>query len=216
MNIPGFRYTAFLFVIVLLFNSCIKDLTVTNVIYTNDFNNFELKDITLGGWNNGVFGPVTNTRIGNYNGQTVLGKFNNNNVQLQLTNLPQHQALRVEFDLYLHNIWKNDVWVMSFDGAYKLITSFSNDSTVQQSYPNWYGNGTPLSPAGKNAIETYLPGVCRLTGSQRGSSMYRMVTTISHNAPLFNLSCSDAGGVLNDSCQRSWSMDNLKVSIFKN
>ena len=197
--------------------SCTKSLTVTNIVYENNFDDRNLKDIVVSGWNtNGGFGPVTDPRIGNYNGQTVLGKLNNNLVQLSLFNLPPHQALRVEFDLYLHNQWNNELWAMSFDGSYQLITGFSNDSTIKQSYPNWIGNGTPLTAAGADAINTRLPGVCNLINSAHGSSMYRMITTIQHSSNQFVLNCNDAGGAFNDTCRRSWSMDNLKISVFKN
>lgn len=196
--------------------SCTKSLTVTNIVYENNFDDRNLKDIVVSGWNTNGFGPVTDPRIWNYNGQTVLGKLNSNLVQLSLFNLPTHQALRVEFDLYLHNQWQNDLWRMTFDGRELLVTGFSNDSTVKQSYPNWIGNGTPLTAAGADAVNTNLPGVCNLITAARGSSMYRMVTTIQHSSNQFVLTCNDAGGAFNDTCRRSWSMDNLKISVFKN
>lgn len=196
--------------------ACFKNLTVTNLVYENDFESSQLNNIEVFGWNNGLFGPVDQPRISNYNGSRVLGKLNNNQVKLNLTNLPLHQEIRVELSLLLHNTWKNDVWVMQFDGNNQLITGFSNDPAIPQSYPNWIGNGSSLSPAGANALSTYLPGICNLAANPKGSSHYQLVTTLRHSASSFTLSCNDAGGVFNDTCQRSWSIDNLKISILKN
>ncbi len=209
---PIFIITCFLFV------SCIKDLTVINEVYSNDFNTNKLNMIQISGWQGGWFGPLDSSdlRIFNYNGNNVLGKFNNNVVLLDLVNLPNHTTIRVSLDLYLHNYWRNDLWKMTFDGEEKLLTGFSNDTTIQQSYPNWLGNRTPLSPAGKNAIEVNLPGICNRVNSKRGTSMYRLITTLSHSKDSFQLTFSDAGGNHNDTCQRSWSMDNLSINLIHN
>jgi len=211
-------YLALFLLIAMIPLACFKSLTVTNVVYENNFNDFQLNNVTVSGWNANVtaFGPVATPRIFAYNGEAVLGPLNNNLVALTLQNLPSHQALRVEFDLYIHNVWKNDLWHMTLDGKDQWITGFSNDSTIQQSYPNWLGNGTPLSPAGKDAEDINLPGTCSFISSLRGTSRYKFVTTISHSADSFVLNCNDAGGNVNDTCQRSWSMDNLKVSVFRN
>lgn len=198
--------------------SCFKSLTETNIVYDNNFENYERKSLEIQGWNSTVtnFGPISDTKIRNYNGSNMLGLLNDNQVSLNLVNLPSHQALRVEFDLYIHNIWKNDLWGMSFDGAYQLLTGFSNDPSVKQSYPNWIGNGSSLAIAGTNAITTSLPGTCSYSSLPKGSSMYKIVTTVSHSNSNFELRLNDAGGVVNDSCNRSWSLDNLKVTILKN
>lgn len=213
-----FKYIL-LFLFICFFFSCFKDLTKTNIVYSSNFSDNFHTNIEIFGWsNNGLFGAINDNRIGIYNGKNVLGKLNNNLIELKLVNLPDHQELRVEVDLLLHNKWQNNLWVMSIDGNYRLITGFSNDSTVQQSYPNWFGNGSPLSPAGKNAIETNLPMVCNVnsSGTSLGTTKYKIVSTLMHNNSTFTLQCSDAGGVFNDTCTRSWSIDNLKVSVFKN
>jgi len=209
-------YNTLFFIIAILPVSCFKSLTTTNVVYENNFEAYQLNTVEVSGWNatNTGFGPVGTPRIRNYNGNNVLGQLNSNLVQLKLVNLPSHQALRVEFDLYIHNNWKNGLWHMTLDGRDQWITGFSNDSTIAQSYPNWL-NG-PLSPAGRDAEDIYLPGTCSFVGSLRGTSKYRMITTISHTDPIFTLGCNDAGGINNDTCTRSWSIDNLKVSVFKN
>lgn len=211
-------YSALFILMAVLPVSCFKSLTVSNVVFENNFEAYSLNTLEVSGWNANStgFGLVTTPRIRNYHGENVLGQLNNNLVELKLHNLPSHQAVRVEFDLYLHNKWNNDLWHMSFDNKDMLITGFSNDSTKQQSYPNWIANGIALSPAGRDAEEVYLPGTCSFTNATRGTSRYRIITTISHNNADFVLRCNDAGGINNDTCTRSWSMDNLKVSVFKN
>jgi hypothetical protein len=93
---------------------------------------------------------------------------------------------------------------------------FSNDPLVKQSYPNWLGNGTPLGVAGTNARLTGLPGICSTPSSQLGSSAYTIVQTFGHTSNDFTLQLSDAGGNVNDTCTRSWSLGRLTVSVFHN
>ncbi len=207
----------FLFILMALSPiSCFKSLTVTNVVYENTFEEYDHKTIVVSGWGSAGFGPVKETRIEEYHGNHVLGKFNNNLIMLTLSNLPVHQVLRVELDLYLHNTWKNDIWKITFDGSDYLLTGFSNDRAFKQSYPNWYGNGSSLSPAGANSQTTQLPGVCSLTSLPNGTSLYKILATVEHSKDKFTLYCSDAGGTANDTCTRSWSIDNLKVSVMRN
>ncbi|MEK7200467.1 MAG: hypothetical protein AAB212_11205 [Bacteroidota bacterium] len=197
-------------------SACTKNITRINTIYFNDFEAFDLKTIEVSGWLNGLFGPVNDIRITDFNGNKVLGLFNNALADIKLRDLPVHQALRVELDLYLHDNWKNDLWQMSFDGVHQLITGFSNDSTGKQSYPNWIGNGSSLFAAGSDAFETQLPGACSLRNSPRGTSMYKIARTLVHTGNSFDFNCSDAGEFFNLPCQRSWSMDNLRITLINN
>jgi hypothetical protein len=198
--------------------SCFKNLTTTNIVYENNFENNELKTIGVIGWNSTVTAviPLNEVRILKFNNTNVLGPFNNNQIQLSLQNMPEHEFLRVEYDLYLHNKWNNDLWTMSFDGQIQIITGFSNNASIPQSYPNWLGNGSPLTAAGSDAVNTNLPGICTLVSSTNKTTMYRIISTIQHSNSTFAFTCSDSGGTPNDTCTRSWSFDNFKVSVFKN
>lgn len=193
------------------FNSCVKDLPKIQVVYQNDFEAYQLNTILLYGWVNGTVQQLTDIKIEDFNGNKVLGRFNNCLFQLTLNNLPKHTAISIQFDLYLHDRWKNDLWKMTIGGSDYLLTGFSNDSTIQQSYPNWLGYGS-LSPSGANAYTTNLPGACRLATSAHGTSMYKIVRTILHNDSTFLLQCSDAIHPFNDACEISWSVDNLKIT----
>ncbi len=196
------------------FTACFKNLPKTQIVYQNDFETYNLNGIVVSGWLNGMTGPVTDIRINSYNGSKVLGFLNNGKITLTLTKLPPHTAISVSFDLYIHNTWRNDLWKLEYDGVTQLLTGFSNDSTIQQSYPNWLGNGSALSPAQTDAYTIHLPGTCN--SSQYGSSMYKMVRTVLHSNPTFTLSCSDAGSNINDFCYRSWSIDNLTIYTINN
>ena len=86
-----------------------------------------------------------------------------------------------------------------------------------QSYPNWLNNGMPLRPAGNEAAEVNLPGVCQSgTNSNLSTSMYKIVMTVPHSGNEVTIQYGDAGGAVNDTCNRSWSIDNLKVSVLRN
>lgn len=180
--------------------SCFKSLTVTNIVYENDFESGDAKGF--------VSGPKG--LVGTYNGSKVLGPVINTGIDLVVHNLPAHQLLRVEFDLNIHNNWANDLWEMKLDGNYQWITGFSNNPSVQQSYPQWLNNG--LSPAGANSQTSSLPGLC----GHGNTSMYRMISTLSHTDSTFSLQFGDAGSGQSDTCSRSWSVDNVRISVFRN
>lgn len=165
--------------ICIFFSSCFKNLTKTNVLYQTDFSTDSIKNIFMSGFynNNTQFGTVP-LRIASFNGNKVLGFCNNNIVELNLAGLPSHYAIKIEFDLYIHDNWNNDLWKMNVNGNTVLLTGFSNFKNVQQSYPNWLGNGSALNPAGADAYTTQLPGACSLIHSANGSSEYKISMTI--------------------------------------
>ncbi|MDE3143229.1 MAG: hypothetical protein KGL19_03680 [Bacteroidota bacterium] len=200
--------------IILCCTSCFKNLTQLTVIYENNFDDYNQKGIKTYSYVAG--GQVNDIKIVKFNNNIVLGTFNNARIEISLPDLPQHTAITVSFDLYIHDMWRNDLWKFSFDGTDYQITGFSNDSTVEQSYPNNLGNGSPLSPAMTGAIDKNLPGACALISSPHGTSMYKIERTILHSASTFDFSCSDAGSYAYQTCNRSWSIDNLKITMIKN
>jgi hypothetical protein len=202
--------------ILILLTSCTKDLTDITVVYDNNFNNGDPKGIVTAGWlSDFAFGIFPFNKITNYKNLKMLGVFNNTRIDLHLDKLPEHTIIKVEFDLYLHDSWKNDLWKMSFEGQDRLLTGFSNFINIPQAYPNWLNSG-PTFPQGNQAQEIFLPGICSLEKSTRGTSKYKIVHTMQHKLNTFDLSLSDAGGGKNDTCSRSWAIDNLKISALKN
>lgn len=200
----------------LLLAGCTKNLTVVNVVFDNDFSSEALGGLKVSGWNNGSFGTVPTPRVTQYNGNGVLGYLNNNIARLELNELPQHDILRVEVELYLHNDWKNDLWKMECDGETRILTGFSNDPSIQQAYPNWLGNGSALSAAGTNAQQIGLPGICNAATTKKVTNRYAIVQTFSHKNNQFTLQLSDAGGNVNDTCTRAWSINRLTISVYHN
>jgi hypothetical protein len=212
----------FLLAIGFMYNSCVKNVTSKILVYENGFdqgqNYFQVY---------GPGGQVIIPKIENYNGSNVLGRFFNNYVFLQTDNLPKHTAISVEFDLYIHDKWegntaslvsnKPDLWVMAFDDAPVLITTFSNTNNAQ-SYPDFYlANGT--SPSKANAVRTDLPGACALKGIAGGTSYYKIVKTVAHTASTFKIAFNDNLNVIGTPdtqiCTKSWSIDNIRISTIK-
>ena len=212
MQLKGNRLRLlYLFGALFLLNGCVKNLTNIKTVYENNFEDANPKGITTAGWLSYYsFDVFPFKKITNFHNQKVLGTFNNSSVNLTFDTLPSHTIIRVEFDLYLHDNWQNNLWIMKMDGEYRLITGFSNDSTIQQAYPNWFNNGTTI-PAGNQSQEIYLPGACSKKNSIRGTSVYRIVHSLPHNKKTFALALSDAGVARNDTCNRSWSIDNIKI-----
>ena len=203
-------------VFTLFLSGCFKEATKVGVVYFNDFEDYNLKDIEVFGFSNNNWSQFKSISIVDFDSTKVLGRFNNGQIILKLHKLPTHQAINIQFDLLIHDNWRNDAWVLELEKVRRLVTGFSNDPDKWQSYPNWIGNGSPLNPPGANSFTKNLPGACRWVTNPNGTSMYKMERTEIHSDSTFTISCSDAGEFFNLNCDRSWSIDNLKISIINN
>ena len=214
------RYIAFLFLFcsAVALNSCFKDLTKKNIVYSNDFEEGNIKGIKL----ENFFGAISYNKIVPYNGSNTFGRFNNTRFTLKLDTLPTHNTLSVEFYLNIHDKWEGnnisavgipDIWQMKFDDGVVLLTTFSN-TVHQQAYPYFYTPGSGM-PARANAFDITLPGVCGSQGVIGGTTSYKIAKIFAHSAPTFKLECSDALQPFNDSCFKSWSIDNLTITASK-
>jgi hypothetical protein len=105
---------------------------------------------------------------------------------------------------------------MELENNEVLVTGFSNIENVMQSYPNWIANGSALNPPGANAFDLKLKGACRNISKANGSSHYKMERTIIHSKPTFTFAGSDAGAFFQLNCERSWSIDNIKITAIYN
>ena len=200
--------------VLLCCTSCFKNLTQLTVIYENNFDDYDQKGIKT--YSYVANGQVNDIKIIKFNDNPVLGTFNNASIEISLPGLPVHSAISVSFELYIHDMWRNDLWKYTFDGNDYKLTGFSNDPTVQQAYPNNLGNGSALSPAMTGAADKNLPGACAWSTSAHGTSMYKIEQTILHSGSSFVFSCSDAGSYAYQTCNRTWSIDNLKITMIKN
>ena len=200
--------------------SCMKEVVVNvpklTVVYENDFETYNQKGFKVYSFENGNFGLFDRVSILDFNNSKVLGRFNNGKAVLILDTLPLHNAINIQFDLYIHDIWKNDLWKMELENNEVLVTGFSNIENVMQSYPNWIANGSALNPPGANAFDLNLKGACRNISKANGSSHYKMERTIIHSKPTFTFAGSDAGAFFQLNCERSWSIDNIKITAIYN
>ena len=220
---PNFRFVIFQITFILLVSttqSCMKEVVINipklTVVYENDFETYAQKGFKVYSFENGNFGLFDRVNILDFNNSKVLGRFNNGKAVLILDTLPLHNAINIQFDLYIHDIWKNDLWKMELENNEVLLTGFSNIENVMQSYPNWIANGSALNPPGANAFDLNLKGACRNISKANGTSHYKMERTIIHSKPTFTFAGSDAGAFFQLNCERSWSMDNIKITAIYN
>ncbi len=204
-----------------LFSGCFKNLTQKYLMYSNDFENNDLKGLEAYD-SSGQFKKIP---IVDFNGSKVLGRFNNNTIILTFFNLPTHNSIQVEFTLYIHDKWDGDylgpthvpdIWQMSADHNPLLLTTFSNNPANLQSYPAsyQYANVVPV-PAKTSAEDPNLKGVCALQDISGGTTSYKIVKIFPHSLSNFTFSCNDALQPYNSLCLKSWSIDNLTITAIK-
>jgi hypothetical protein len=211
-----FNLLCLLFLVV-IFSSCTKNLTELNVVYQNDFNRSSLNNIITFDY----YGS-TKDKIFYFNGSKVLGPFNNAGADFNIEDIPDHNVLEVSFDFFAHDNWEGnkptqngipDLFVMKYDKNPKFLTTFSGNIQYKQSFPEWFPQGS--NPAMGNAIRTDLPGRCAWKDRKNGTVMYKIVQQFTHSNKSFQLSLSDALQPFNSECEKSWSIDNIKITAFK-
>lgn len=220
----NFFFTSFLLPLIAIFFiavapiGCTKKLTKTFVAYENDFERQGQATVVIYDY----YGLVTTSRIFDFNGSKVLGPFNNNAVNFTTKNIPDHNVLEISFDLYIHDSWQGnlkasngvpDLFVIKYDENPKFVTTFSNHSLYKQAYPQWYSAAD--NPTYANALEIKLPGRCLWKDSAQGTSFYKIVESFGHNTDSFKLTLSDALQPFGAICDKSWSIDHLKITAFK-
>lgn len=206
-------------VLAFAFLSCSKIVQKETEVYFNDFETGDLRGIT-----NGYFYE--------YNGSTVLGRYNQNGFELMVADLPSHDLIQISFDLLIHDSWDGnklgpdgvdgpDVWQMSIDKELYISTTFSNVACTSadgmfcppQSYSANYPNNNNYPR--KGAYKVDLPAACHPNGT---TTWYKITKTISHSKSEVLLQCVDKliqKNADDPNCDESWSVDNLKVSVIK-
>ena len=188
------------------------------MVYYNDFETGQLQGIEVSRF----YLSTDTAKIFNYNGSKVLGGFNNGRFTIFLNNLPEHNAISVEFDLYIHGPWQGDhlssfnipdLWSIKIDDRNILLTTFSN-TNYPQAYPNYYLTGTEYPARGDSWVDK-MPGVCSTANQPDATSWYKYITTVQHNQDSVTIICNDALQPYNTGCIKSWSVDNVKVTAIK-
>ena len=160
---PSFLYLLPILMMLGVLNGCTKKLTKTDVVYENDFERLGQQTVKIFDF----YGPVTTSKIFDFNGSKVLGPFNNNAAIFKTKKIPDHNVLEISFDLYIHDGWQGntkasngvpDLFVMKYDGNTRFLTTFANQLASKQSYPQWYPAAD--NPTYSNAIDIKLPGRC--------------------------------------------------------
>ena len=164
----SFSNSILLLFLCLSLSACFKDLPDKIVFYQNNFDNNTKANFSI----YSSAGLIDSLKITSFNNSKVFGRFNSNYVLFKMDTLPAHNAIKIEFDLYLHDQWDGnhlppgaaypDIWQMAIDNNPVILTTFSNGA-YPQSYPNNYQPNMINSPALSNSWGV-LPGVCSNEG----------------------------------------------------
>ncbi len=195
------------------FSSCTDTLESEIVVYSNDFSN-----LNLAGFENGklfVFGN-----------DTIAGAYHNDEVALNVTDLPPHNLLKVTVEIIIHDSWDGnpdnglsgpDYWFFGIDNLEVFRTTFSNspcESTycLYQSYPaNFFRQNVPKS----GAIQTNLPGLCLFGAFNNYSTRYSISKIVDHsnpNARIYMNSDLVANNSPDPVCDESWSISKIEIT----
>lgn len=182
--------------------------------YTNNFNS----SADTANWTFPATVPVTGTPVvKTWNGKMVLGNMGAQQAILNLSGLPAHDKIKVEFDLYIHDTWDGnnvesgpDIWNMKVDGGSVINTTFSNwwfNPYNTQAYPN---NIPASNPNYTGSVETNLPTACNSLVSTL-STKYRISKVVDHSASSLALLLEAIG--IEVACNESWSIDSLSIQM---
>jgi len=137
-------------------------------------------------------------------GEKFLGRFINHTVSFNRSNLPPHNRISIEFDLYIIDSWDADeIWSMSVNGETIINTSFSN-IYYNQAYPdNLPASNPPRS--GVTAITEF--GFSTVWGDD---AIYHISRSLYHNSDSLNIvfSASNMEPLDNE----SWGIDNILIT----
>jgi hypothetical protein len=152
-------------------------------------------------------------------GQRFLGELSNTNVTLSLDSLPPHQALVLEFDLYIIASWNGNggpVGSGSEDpdriefavagGAVLKRTTFSNKPRDAQAYPGDFPGGSFPAGTGARFLNAlgYPPGPDFF-----GDAVYRVRIPFNHTSSdiVLHFNANHTGQV------ERWGIDNVRLSL---
>lgn len=209
-----FRKLGLIFIVLFAF-SCISSedkLQEEVMVYHNDFSNSDLANIENG-------------KLFVFEGDTVLGYYNDEEVKLNLENLPEHNTIKVTLEILLHDSWDGntqsvggpDFWYLEMDDQTVVHTTFSNspcESTfcLYQSYPD---NHPRFNNPKTGALRTDLPGRCQHVNGIGWTSLYSITKLIRHKAEQLSITMGDdlkQDNTPEPICDESWSVASIQVS----
>ncbi len=225
MSLPPIPKKIFLLVLITLF-SCSKSdelLQRNELVYNNDFES-------------GNLDAIDGAQLMTFNNTTVLGNYNNDGFTLNLNNIGAHDLIYISFDLYIHDSWDGnfngidpdqaDAWfielISDFDAGTSNPsnlwgTSFSNSVCnpvfcLRQSYPEVF----PFDNLPREGSSRLLPGFCSLESDEDGTSLYTIEKGFEHTGNALLINFYDRlyqPNAIDEKCDESWSLDNLKVRV---
>jgi hypothetical protein len=153
-------------------------------------------------------------------GRGFLGPFGNASATLMLTNLPIHDRVTLDFDVYVINSWDGnfatpglgpDLFRVYWTNTNQVLTevSFSNYAWTDQSYPDQYGVGHYPPQTGANEKSTL--GYPPVGLGDLGSSVYHFTFHLTHSDPW--LQFVFWGLNLEPLQNESWGLDNVRIFL---
>ena len=204
--------TTLLFILgIFFFSSCADTLESEQEVYSNNFSKLD-----LAGFENG--------KLFIFQKDTVAGYYHNDEVAVNLSNLPSHNLLKVTIEILVHDSWDGnpdnisgpDYWFFGVDNQEVFRTTFSNspcESTycLYQSYPdNYFKQNVPKS----GAIQTNMPGLCIFGAFANYTTRYSISQIIEHSNPTARIFMNSELKQLNSPdpvCDESWSLAKVTV-----
>ncbi|TNF40123.1 MAG: hypothetical protein EP311_09490 [Cytophagales bacterium] len=197
-------------------SSCVETVENQIVVYSNDFS-----DLNLAGFENG--------KLFIWRNDTIAGIYHNEQVAVNLQDLPAHNFIKVTVEILIHDSWDGnpddgisgpDYWYLGLDQTETFRTTFSNspcESTfcLYQSYPNtFFRQNTPKT----GAIQTNLPGLCIFGAFANYTTRYQIEELIEHSNPSVKVFMGAELKQVNSPdpiCDESWSISKIMVEAIQ-
>jgi len=219
------RISACLIILIPFLVGCSDELSDYQVVYFNDFEDGNLE---------GIF----NGNIISFQGNQVIGNYNNSGFTLIINDIPKHKYINIRINLFIHDSWDGnieepngpDIWGFSVDewvkyrrkSSHQMIfeTSFSNDLVCndiycsRQSYPQTYPN---VFQPRTGSVNNQFPGVCHLANRSNGTVLYRIEKVYPHTGSSTAIRFYDLlvqNNTVDPLCDESWSIGEIEIGIW--
>lgn len=186
------------------------------------------------------YSDIDGAKTHNFDGSQVLGPYNNDGISIELRELPEHELIRLSFDLFIHDSWDGntsdsnpdkklyDSWIIAIDinknvslGEKQIFeTTFSNAKCspgwcAGQAFPNHF----PFHNEARTGSVRSTFGRCLWKELPDATTVYRINKTFSHRKDAVTISIYDQLKQIPPFptlCEESWSIDNLYIGLLKN
>ncbi|MBD8489081.1 hypothetical protein IFO69_10015 [Echinicola sp. CAU 1574] len=207
------RLNILLILLCCLLQNCHQELTDEIVIYSNDFSDEDIEGIE-------------NAMLNTFDGNKVLGFYNNGELKWNFQELPDHKAVRITLDIFLHDSWDGnlslpsgpDIWYLNVDNEAIINTTFSTSPCnprycLFQSYPENYPSN--LNPKTGSLSSDFL-GRCHMQDELGYTSRYVITKVVPHKSDYIEITMGDIlvqENSDNPLCDESWSLNGITISV---